>query len=306
MLLESLARRRADQKINSEDLFGAASPAKTDRSLHYLSPAVPESRLEVLLQEKEALGLYVSGNPLEDYRQLAAWLRQVTYRDDIYLVVLNKIRKIFTKKGHMMFALELSTCEGEFEGIIFPKKALDFSTVLQEKALFLVCGKLDKKDHKTVAKVSEDGEVQEYDELPKILIDNLVPFAKGLPELLVSDDATTSSLTFQRNVAGLDWAELAQNPAKLFAPQTSPKTNPSPASVSSSNKPSGVAPVVLRLTKNLGLERIKHLKTRLQRIPQPGLEPVAIEIEHGSGEFKRAKGKFWLDSQTIQKLAARR
>ena len=311
VLLESLGQRRADQKIDSEDLFGAASPVALDKSIHYNRDVTPTSRLEVLLQEKEALGLYVSGNPLEDYRRLAEWAKQVSYRDDVYLVVLNKIRKIFTKKGHMMFALDLSTPEGDYEGIIFPKKAMDFSTVLQERDLFFVRGKLDQKDEKTVSKVSEDGEVQEYDELPKILIDNLVPFEQGLPGLLADDEATMSSLTFQRNTDGLDWVHLKEDPASLFSdsPHPVPPVNalentpagPAPVPPTPEVKPDAT-PVPVRLTRALGLERIKHIKTRLQRVPQPGLQPVFVEVESAAGQFKRAKGDFWLDPATIRDL----
>lgn len=302
VLLDNLGQRRNDNKIDSDDLFGASGAALED-TIHFNTNFPGISRLEVLLKEKEALGLYVSGNPLQDYERLAHWMKQVSYRDDVYLVVLNKIRKIFTKKGLMMFALELSTPDGDYEGIIFPKKAMEFSTILKERDIFMVKGKLDQKEEKTVTKVSEEGELQEFDEIPKILIDNIIPFEQGLPALLKDDEATLASMTFQRNTDGLDWQLLKDQPHVLFSgggkslPNSSQPTE-SPHSVEE------IKEHIVRLTRSLGLERIKEIKSKLQKNSLPGYIPVVIEIEAGNGEFKRAKGTYYLDQQTIQSLTS--
>lgn len=295
-LLDNLGQRRNDKKIDSDDLFGARDSA----SELTLSTQFPKfSKLDILLQEKESLGLYVSGNPLEEYAELAEWIRKISYRDDVYVVVLNKIRKIFTKKGHMMFALELSSPEGDYEGIIFPKSAMELSTRLKEKDIFLVKGKLDQKEESTTTKVNEEGELQEFDEQAKILIDNLVPFEDGLSKLLVKDDATLSSLTYQRNTNGINWNALKVKPALLFDKEkisVMPKHNQEVDT--NEKKPTPI----IKLTKSLGVSKIKEIKSHLKKNQHPGYSPVVIEVESG-GQLRRVKGDFWLDNNMLQELS---
>ncbi len=294
-LLDNLGQRRNDKKIDSDDLFG--SGGKKEIALNTNFPKF--SKLDILLKEKESLGLYVSGNPLEDYAELAEWVRKISYRDDVYVVVINKIRKIFTKKGHMMFALELSSPDGSYEGIIFPKSAMELSVNLKEKDIFLVKGKLDQKEEQVATKVNEEGELQEFDELPKILIDSLVPFEFGIVKLLAKEEATLSSLTFQRNTDGLDWNKLKTDPHLLFESE-----NLSSASV---ERPAGpeleIVKPVIKLTKKLGVSKIKEIKTMLKKTELPGHSPVIIEVESG-GQLRRVKGNFWLEDTLIKQLTA--
>jgi hypothetical protein len=305
VLLDNLGQRRNDNKIDSDDLFFISEIVKPD-TIAYVTEIPIISKLDVLLKEKEALGLYVSGNPLEDYAKLATWAKEISYNDNVHLVVLNKTRKIFTKKGLMMFVLELSTPDGEYEGIIFPKKAMEFSTVLVDKELFFVKGKLDQKDETTVSKLSETGEVQEYDELPKILIDMIVPFEAGLPALLGDDEATSTSPTFQRNVEGLDWQQLKFNPGLLFADSNEIENQPKQTEQIEEHMEQIPAeddnPKIIKLSRSLGIDTIKDIKSSLQKSKQPGLIKVIIEIETNEG-FKRAKGEYYLDSQKITHLS---
>jgi DNA polymerase III alpha subunit len=299
MLLDSLTQRRNDKKIDSDDLFGSGESTNNDSKIHYITNFPTLSKLSILLQEKDALGIYVSGNPLEEYRRLSTWARQVTYRDDIHVAVINKVRKIFTKKGLMMFALELTTPEGDYEGIIFPKKAMNFSNILHEKELYFIRGKLDQKEEKKSTNITEEGEMREFDELPKILVDNMSYLSQGLSVLLADDEATLSSLTFKRNTKSLNWEKIRFDPMMVFEDETSDLT----AKLESDNPAISeeTTPILLKLTRSLGVDKIKYIKSRLHQKQLPGLIQVIIEIESESG-FKRAKGDFWLDQTTINEV----
>ena len=92
-LLENLAARRENDKNDSVDIFAAhTSPSINWKNVH------TKTKLQILIEEKNALGLYMSGKPLEEYIELEKWL-QKKFKKNLRLMFVNKVRKIFTKTG---------------------------------------------------------------------------------------------------------------------------------------------------------------------------------------------------------------
>ena len=298
-LLENLNQRRQAKKIESDDLFGGGDEQPMTE-MKYLTQFTPQSKLEILLQEKEFLGLYLSGNPLQDYAELVSWVQDNTFRDDIHLIVINKIRKIFTKANKMMFALAISTPDQDLEAIIFPKKAIQFSPLLQEKQLFWVKGKLSQKDRKQTEKITEGGEVREYDELPKILIDEIVPFASGILPLFASEPLSLAA-NRQKMIEALDWTGLKHNPGMLFSADSLPKLVHKDTSSQNIKPDEAVETTVLRLGKDLGTTKLKEIKSGLLKSAQEGYLEVEIEVEGVSG-WKKAKGTFWIEKSVYNQI----
>jgi hypothetical protein len=296
LLLDNLSKRREGSKIASDDLFGSSEPSETaSTTLQLVTTNPPKSRLQVLLEEKESLGLYLSGNPLDDYRELLNELRTTIRRDDLHLVVINKIRKIFTKKNLMMFALSLVTPTDDVEGIIFPKRAMEFSPILQEKELFWIKGKLSGETKGTTQKELDNGEMREYDELPKILIDAIAPFTDGVGGLYEKDDKFPLSQGKKDILASLDWKHLRTHP-RLDTFEQHPAT---PSSLESANTQQ--LPQLIKLPKSLGTETLKAFKSALKKEAFPGSLPIELEIESPDG-WKKAKGLFWVDRPSLQHL----
>jgi DNA polymerase III alpha subunit len=183
-LLESLNQFRHANKVDSDDLFGDSHETTV---INYNLQFTPRTKKDILIEEKNSLGLYVSGNPLADYRELVTSVQDAAYTDEVNLILINKIKKIFTKKNLMMFALLVSTPFGDYEAIIFPKKAMGLSPILQEKELFWVTGKIDEGNRSENSKVNDEGETTEYEQKPKILINNMVPIDGDLIGLLSED-----------------------------------------------------------------------------------------------------------------------
>lgn len=86
--------------------------------------------MEKLLMEKEYLGFYVSGHPLDAYKEdinRAVWvdisdLSKVPIGRTINLVAqASAVRQIITKKGARMMSLTLTNHDGSVEAIIFPR-----------------------------------------------------------------------------------------------------------------------------------------------------------------------------------------
>jgi DNA polymerase III alpha subunit len=294
-LLENLGQRRQGKKIESDDLFGDAEN-NTVEEMKFVTDFENKSKLDILLQEKDFLGLYISGNPLQDYSDLVRWIQDNTYRDDIYLIVINKIRKIFTKANKMMFALAISTPDQDLEAVIFPKKAMAFSPILQEKELFWVKGKFSQKEKKEVEKISEEGEVREFDELPKILIDEIQPFANGIAPLFETESLNLTP-NRQKMIDSLDWNLLKMNP-QAFINNTLKSNTDQGLVVKKDSSNIDQEKLTLKLKKALGTTKLKEIKANLSKTPKEGYKEVQIEVE-GENGWKKAKGQYWASIDTI-------
>lgn len=290
-LLENLSQRRQAKKIESDDLFGLGNDDKDVTEMKFITDIKLRSKLEILLQEKDFLGLYISGNPLQEYTELLHWVQDNTFRDDIYLIVINKIRKIFTKTNKMMFALSISTPSEDLEGIIFPKKALQFSPILQEKELFWVKGKLSQKDKKQTDKLTDEGDVQEFDELPKILIDEIQPFENGINPLF-SNESLSLTPNRQKMIDSLDWHALKIDPNSFLKGDRKTAEIPQEVNITQVQTPIPT----LRLGKKLGTAKLKELKASLLKESKDGYIEVEIEVEGNEG-WKKAKGTFWVPKE---------
>lgn len=287
MLLENLSQRRLSNKIDSDDLFGSEIDHSSSSTVIINSQIQNKSKFQILLEERESLGLFISGNPLEDFIPLVESVRETILRDDVHVIVINKIKKIFTKKNLMMFALHVSTINGEYEGIIFPKRALEFSPILQEKSLFWVKAKLSIREKKDQT-FDDENTTREYDEAPKMLIEEIVPFSQGVLDLMKNEKSF--SLTSQRTdkLNAIDWAVLEQNPS-LVNTETPTQT---------SNTIEEASPVILRFPKLTPKETLIDLKRQLSTEPRENFKEVCIEIESDAG-WKRVKGKMYASESTI-------
>ena len=127
-------------------------------------PDVGEYEKEMLLQfEKEVLGVYVSGHPLEEWQEL--WRRQITnvstdfvvdeesgepkVRDQSYVTVGGMITAKsvkYTKNNEMMAFLTMEDLLGTLEIIVFPKSYQEYGGLVQEDAKIFVRGRVSLKE----------------------------------------------------------------------------------------------------------------------------------------------------------------
>jgi DNA polymerase-3 subunit alpha len=114
--------------------------------------------------EKEALGFYLTGNPLSKYREHissmnlrnTAELEELEDRQEVEVAaMLHNIRKLRTRdKSEIMASLTLEDEDGSAEAIVFPELYRANSELLKKDAALLVKGTLDKteKGNKIIAK----------------------------------------------------------------------------------------------------------------------------------------------------------
>ena len=148
------ARRRSDLASGQESLFGgleeAAGAVELDPPLSPLE--MPKD--ELLAQEKDALGLYVSSHPLQDCRRQLAravtcGLASVGDRPDGELVTLGgmigALKGITTRKGEAMMFARLDDLEGQVEVVVVPAVLAEARELLSMDAMVIFTGRIDQK-----------------------------------------------------------------------------------------------------------------------------------------------------------------
>ena len=148
-------------------------------------PPVGEFEKETLLgYEKEVLGIYISGHPLQEYERL--WKKSITnYASDFMLdeetgnvsvhdgqtVVVGGMitarRTLVTKKNQMMAFITVEDLLGSVEVLVFPREYERCSHSLEVDAKVFVKGRVSAEDEKDA----------------KILCEKITPFDKVSKEL---------------------------------------------------------------------------------------------------------------------------
>jgi DNA polymerase-3 subunit alpha len=133
----------------SEDQAAPATPEDL--------PEVPEwSEAERLAGEKEVLGFYVTGHPLEKYRaQMAAItrydsssLQEIDHDAPVTLAgILTTLNRRTSKKGDLWASGVLEDLRGTAELLVFPKALQQLQGVLQPEAALVIKGRVRHEEN---------------------------------------------------------------------------------------------------------------------------------------------------------------
>ncbi|WP_334328762.1 DNA polymerase III subunit alpha [Companilactobacillus sp. HBUAS59699] len=151
---DSFNRNRRELMLDFKDLIESIQLAGSNLSLFdVLDPKKHEvddySLTEKLNQEKEYLGIYVSGHPVEKYREKLlntntvkiSNLSEVKNRDVSVLGLIKRPRVIRTKKGQRMCFATIEDETGSISVTIFPKLFQKLENTELEGKIFLVVGR---------------------------------------------------------------------------------------------------------------------------------------------------------------------
>jgi DNA polymerase III alpha subunit len=282
-ILENLNARRRDSQNESDSLFGGGDESGNDHQIAWSYKYELFTKLQILKWEKESLGLYVSGNPLEDYAGLWRWVQEVTRREDIWLISVEKIKKIFTRNNNLMLALQLTTLEGSREGVIFPPRAADISGSIEEDRLYWVLAEKSEQDNQ---KVNESGEVVDYGDLPKLVVQQVTGFEEG-PLPLLREAGEQIALNMEEKLHKVDWSKLLENPQQ-FAYKRESQGSQSVLS-NSSQEINWV-----KIPKTMSTSELAQIKKKLRReYPGSGAVKVKLQVQTNN-HYRTVKGEFWL------------
>lgn len=120
------------------------------------------SHSEILKNEKEYLGVYISGHPLDNYKDKIEKLanstvyeinenenHQLNSGDKVTICgIINSVRKQFTKKNELMYYLNIEDLTSSMEVIVFPSYVRTFYNLLKEDAVLCFSGNLDIPEDK--------------------------------------------------------------------------------------------------------------------------------------------------------------
>ncbi|MCI5584523.1 MAG: DNA polymerase III subunit alpha [Lachnospiraceae bacterium] len=183
-ILEHIHQDKKNNMAGQMSLFDlVAEEEKKDFDIQM--PDVGEYSREMLLAfEKEVLGIYVSGHPLEEYEQL--WKKQITnttadfYRDEetgevtakegslvtIGGMIMDKKIK-YTKNNQVMAFLQVEDLVGTVEVVVFPKIYERYSDRIAEDNKVFLRGRVAVEDERDGKLICES--IQGFDEIPKKL-----------------------------------------------------------------------------------------------------------------------------------------
>ena len=149
-------KERMHAAKNQDSLFGLMSDTATLPLLR-LNPAPPAREKDRLLWEKELLGLYISGHPLEAYKDKILPLSinveklQEMKEGDVGVIagLVESIRDVLTKNNERMVFMRLTDLSGTVEVAIFPRVLTEFRQFIEPEACIAIKGKVSKRKGET-------------------------------------------------------------------------------------------------------------------------------------------------------------
>ena len=146
-------------------------------------PDIGEYPKEVLLNfEKEVLGIYISGHPLEEYEQL--WKKNITNTTGDFLLdeetneahvqdgarvtiggMITEKKIKYTKNDKVMAFLQVEDLVGSVEVVVFPKVYEQYGSRLTEESKVFIKGRVDAGEDRDGKLICES--IQTFEEIPK-------------------------------------------------------------------------------------------------------------------------------------------
>lgn len=214
-LLALGSKLHKEKETNQADLFGGIDSAAPSVAPQFKFESSPEqiSEHDMLLWERELLGLYLSRHPLDGFD---AYLEEKTLpitsleasqdgKAAIIGGVVSAVRSITTKNGAKMAFVKIEDKSGECELIVFPSVYEKLSSVWQQDQVVIAKGKINFKDR--------DGNMGQ--EL-KILVDEA--------NVIKEDDVKSYQPTGKKVKPPKKGSKQITNSKQRIEPQTSPSS----------------------------------------------------------------------------------
>lgn len=181
-ILDSIVHTKRGVMAGQISLFDIVSE-EDKKELEIPMPNVGEYEKELLLSfEKEVLGFYVSGHPMEEYQTL--WEKRITAKtSDFYLdeetgqthvednakaviggMIMDKKIK-YTKQNKIMAFLTLEDLVGSVEVVVFPNAYEKYSSKLLEENKVFIEGRVKVEDERDGKLICE--QITAFDEIPR-------------------------------------------------------------------------------------------------------------------------------------------
>ena len=155
-------RNREEGKVSFFDLALDDDEADGTKTAIPLPDAPTWNESQQLAGEKEALGFYMSGHPLERFgKDLVVFgarrIGELTGPEgDVWIAgIVSGLRALKTRKGDRMAVFMLDDVGGSVEVVVFPEAFAKHAALVEADAMLLVRGKLEKDDESARLVASE-------------------------------------------------------------------------------------------------------------------------------------------------------
>ncbi|HEY4494476.1 MAG TPA: DNA polymerase III subunit alpha, partial [Candidatus Paceibacterota bacterium] len=149
-------KEQEKQSIDQSSLFGLMSDTSSLPTLKLDDVPVIDQK-EKLAWEKELLGLYISGHPLDRYREIISKRdmdikkAKNTLKDGeiaTLACIIEDIKSISTKNGDSMAFLRVADFSDTIEAVVFPRVLLEFRTAFTPDRCIAIKGKMSDRNGK--------------------------------------------------------------------------------------------------------------------------------------------------------------
>jgi DNA polymerase-3 subunit alpha len=175
------SKKLDDNQVTIFDMLGAEEKKMFDEKL----PDVEEYSKDIILQmEKDVLGVYISGHPLDDVKDI--WKKNITataidfaYQDELEGSsledksrvtvggIISSVNTRLTKKKESMAIITIEDLTGTVEGMVFPKAYEKLRGKLIPDRTVFITGRVSIEDEGDSKLIVED--VCSFDDIPKTL-----------------------------------------------------------------------------------------------------------------------------------------
>ena len=149
------SKEAAKTSENQDSLFGTYIAGLENMDNFRLQDAPKATPIETLNWERELLGLYLSGHPLDKFKTIieeknyhikSAKENPKENKEVTVAGIIEEIREIVTKKGDSMAFVKLSDYNDTLETVVFPRTMAEFRTILIKDKCVAIKGKISLRN----------------------------------------------------------------------------------------------------------------------------------------------------------------
>jgi DNA polymerase-3 subunit alpha len=148
-------KEQRSSESDQDSLFGGMM-GTIEASEVSMEKAPPSNPADRLMWEKELLGLYISGHPLDSFREKLEGkennIRKIKEIGKekmpvVFGAIIEEIREVMTKKGEKMVFLKLSDLSDSIEAVAFPKVLEEFQDIIIPESCIAVKGTFSTRNN---------------------------------------------------------------------------------------------------------------------------------------------------------------
>jgi DNA polymerase-3 subunit alpha len=213
-ILDAINSDRKRSLSGQVTMFDTGKETKSNELYKY-NECEELSKKELLSMEKDMLGLYVSGHPLDNFRDKIEKISTISSSDILteadenvhesemqlnskiedgafvkYIGIISNIKTKITKSSEIMAFLTVEDLSGAIQILVFPKTYTNFKNIIQEDSIVMIEGRLsirgDEEPTIIALKMSLFNTEEKKEEIPKNKVLE-IKIPDNLPEEGVKD-----------------------------------------------------------------------------------------------------------------------